>query len=95
MPVELKQLDRPAAPAVAADACPLCDVGVGRSGRITCVAGDPVLRRRLMEMGLCRGTRVEVVRRSPFGDPIELRLRGYCLSLRNEQARCVSVCRDD
>jgi Fe2+ transport system protein FeoA len=69
----------------------LHEVEVGGAGTVTAVAGDPGLRRRLMEMGFCRGTRVEVVRRSPFGDPIELRLRGYCLSLRCEQARCVCV----
>ena len=44
-----------------------------------------------MEMGFCRGTTVQVIRRSPFGDPIELRLRGYSLSLRAEQAQCVSI----
>lgn len=71
--------------------CPLDEIRVGCACTVDGVAGDAALRRRLMEMGLCRGTRVEVVRRSPFGDPIELKLRGYCLSLRGEQARHVSV----
>jgi len=44
-----------------------------------------------MEMGFCNGAKVEVHRRAPLGDPIEFRLRGYCLSLRDEQARMVSV----
>jgi Fe2+ transport system protein FeoA len=44
-----------------------------------------------MEMGFCRGVTVEVVRRAPLGDPIEFRLRGYHLSLRDEQARHVRI----
>jgi ferrous iron transport protein A len=45
----------------------------------------------MLEMGFCNSTAVQVVCRAPFGDPIEFRLRGYCLSLRNEQARNVIV----
>jgi ferrous iron transport protein A len=42
-------------------------------------------------MGFCNGASVEVVRRAPLGDPIEFRLRGYCLSLRTEQAQHVRI----
>ena len=42
-------------------------------------------------MGFCCGTIVQVIRRAPFGDPIELRLRGYELCLRHEQASCIRV----
>jgi Fe2+ transport system protein FeoA len=42
-------------------------------------------------MGFCNGASVQMVRRAPFGDPIEFRLRGYCLSLREEQANKVLV----
>lgn len=73
------------------EACTLNRLKIGESGTVVGIEADRELRRRLMEMGFCQGTQVEVIRRSPFGDPIELRLRGYCLSLRNEQARCVSV----
>lgn len=75
------------------EACTLNRLGIGQCGTVTAIAGDHELRRRLMEMGFCSGTKVEVVRRSPFGDPIECRLRGYSLSLRDEQAKCVSVAR--
>ena len=46
---------------------------------------------RLMEMGLLRGTRVRTERAAPLGDPVELRLRGYSLSIRRAQARMVEV----
>jgi len=47
--------------------------------------------RRLLEMGLLPGTRVRVVRRAPLGDPIELRLRNYSLSIRREEAALIEV----
>ncbi len=71
--------------------CPLNQLGIGCRGSVVSVGGDQDLRRRLLEMGFCRGTTVEVVRRSPFGDPIEFLLRGYHLSLRGEQAKFVEV----
>ena len=92
MPDDLSPADRPAPTCCGTpDACTLNRLGIGQCGTVTAVRGEPELRRRLMEMGFCSGTKVEVVRRSPFGDPIECRLRGYSLSLRDEQAKCVSV----
>ena len=73
------------------EACSLRDLAVGCAGCVIAVTGDRELRRRLLEMGLCNGARVECVRRAPFGDPIEYRVRGYNLSLRGEQALCVSI----
>jgi ferrous iron transport protein A len=64
---------------------------VGSGGRVTTVNGERELKRRLLEMGFCNGARVEVIRRAPLGDPIEYRLRGYHLSLRAEQAKCISI----
>ena len=71
--------------------CSLNKLGIGCCGHVTAVGGDAELRRRLLEMGFCNGAKVEVIRRAPMGDPIEFRLRGYHLSLRDEQARHVSV----
>ena len=71
--------------------CNLSELAVGRRGQVVAVTGDSELRRRLLEMGFCTGVAVDVIRRAPLGDPIEFRLRGYCLSLREEQARHVSV----
>jgi Fe2+ transport system protein FeoA len=73
------------------ESCPLNKLGIGACGAVVAVGGDADLRRRLLEMGFCNGASVEVIRRAPLGDPIEFRLRGYCLSLRNEQARHVRI----
>lgn len=66
-------------------------VAIGSRVRVLEVKGEGSVRRRLLEMGMCGGVHVEVVRRAPFGDPIELRVRGYHLSLRAEQASMVRV----
>ena len=71
------------------ETCSLNCLEPGKCGKVMEVSGDREFRRRLLEMGFCNGVAVELVRRAPFGDPIEFRLRGYCLSLRNEQARNV------
>jgi ferrous iron transport protein A len=73
------------------DCCALNKLGIGCKGFVVAVGGDSDLRRRLLEMGFCNGASVEVVRRAPLGDPIEFRLRGYHLSLRDEQARHVTI----
>ena len=72
-------------------ACPLNKLGIGCHGYVVGVSGDVEVRRRLLEMGFCNGAEVEVIRRAPFGDPIEFCLRGYHLSLRNEQAMLVQI----
>jgi len=55
------------------------------------VGGARSFRRRLMELGLIPGTRVEVLRTAPFGDPLELSVRGCSLSIRAAEAREVEV----
>ena len=69
----------------------LDQLAVGARAQVVAVAGDTALRRRLLEMGLTPRSEVEVIRLAPLGDPIELRLRGYHLSLRADQARLVTV----
>ena len=66
----------------------------GRSGVILRVEGAGVLSRRLLELGLVPGTPVEVLRRAPLGDPIELRLRQVHLSIRRSDAAMVHVACD-
>ena len=69
----------------------LVDVEVGGRAVIRSVDCSRAVRRRLMELGVLPGTEVGVVRRAPLGDPIELRLRGYSLSIRREEASRVTV----
>lgn len=77
------------------ETCSLDCLGAGRCGRVLAVNGEHEFRRRMLEMGFCNGAQVEMVRRAPFGDPIEYRLRGYCLSLRSEQAKGVVISVDE
>jgi ferrous iron transport protein A len=63
----------------------------GQRGRIDSLEGTDALVQRLLEMGLLEGEEVEVVGFAPLGDPVELRLRDYCLSLRRAEAARVRV----
>lgn len=64
---------------------------VGHEAVITTVGGEGSLRCRLLDMGLIPKTRVRVEKIAPLGDPMELRVRGYALSLRKEDARKIQV----
>ena len=55
------------------------------------VEGDSDTVRRLMDLGLIRGTLVEVIRTAPLGDPLEVRLRGFMLTLRRSEAEHITV----
>jgi Fe2+ transport system protein FeoA len=69
----------------------LSQLRVGQCGRVLAVNGDDALVQRLLEMGLLEGEEVEVVAFAPLGDPIEVRLRDYRLSLRRNEAARISV----
>jgi Fe2+ transport system protein FeoA len=69
----------------------LSELKAGESARVIGIHGDDDLRRRLLEMGLTTGSTVRVVRFAPMGDPIELAVRGYRLSVRRDEARAVAV----
>ena len=64
---------------------------LGQDAVITAVGGAGALRLRLLDMGLIPKTTVRVEKIAPLGDPIELRVRGYALSLRTEDARNIQV----
>ena len=64
---------------------------VGNSANIVTVGGEGALRRRLLDMGLTPRTRVMVRKVAPMGDPIELNLRGYELTIRLEDARKIEI----
>lgn len=67
------------------------DVAVGDSSTIVKLHGSGPLRRHLMDLGLIKGTPFKVVRVAPLGDPIEITVRGYELSIRKEEAAIVEV----
>ena len=64
---------------------------IGTEGVIDRVGGEGPLRCRLLDMGLIPGTVVSVSKIAPMGDPIELRLRGYTLTIRLEDARQITM----
>lgn len=67
------------------------ELKTGTSGIITAVGGDGALRCRLLDMGLIPRTRVTLQKVAPMGDPIEIRVRGYELTLRVEEAQKIEV----
>jgi ferrous iron transport protein A len=64
---------------------------IGQHGRVEEVVGDDALVQRLMEMGLLEGTEVEVLGFAPLGDPMEVRLSDYRLSLRRNEAARIRI----
>jgi len=69
----------------------LKDVKVGASATVVRVHGEGALRRRIMDMGVTKGVTVKVVKVAPLGDPMELSVRGYQLSLRKADAAMIEV----
>jgi ferrous iron transport protein B len=63
----------------------------GESGEVTQVLVTGKIKRRLVEMGITPGTRVTVTKRAPLGDPIEISLRGYKLTIRQQDAQGIRV----
>lgn len=70
---------------------PLSALAPGERGRVAAVAGDADAVRRLQDLGVIRGTPVEMVRAAPLGDPLEVRLRGFMLTLRRAEADHITV----
>ena len=69
----------------------LSDFTVGQRGKIVKVNGDGAIRRRLFDMGVTPGADVMLRKKAPLGDPIEVNLRGYELTLPKAEAACVEV----
>lgn len=66
--------------------------GIGATGVVTAVETvNPLLRNKLLSMGIVRGTLVEVVQIAPLGDPISIKVRGFILSLRRQEARAIRI----
>ena len=70
---------------------PLSELKRGEKGRIVKIGGKGGVHRRLLDMGLVSGSEVEMQRVAPLGDPIEIKVKGYNLSLRKEEAASIQV----
>jgi len=69
----------------------LKDVKVGKSCKVLRVHGEGALRRRIMDMGITKGVEIYVRKVAPLGDPLELSVRGYELSIRKSEAEKIEV----
>lgn len=63
----------------------------GETGRILAIQVEGPTKRRLIEMGLTPGAEIQMIKRAPMGDPMEVRVRGYRLTLRADDARRIIV----
>ncbi len=69
----------------------LSDLKKGEKGKIIKIRGKGNIHRRLLDMGLVTGSEVTVQRKAPLGDPIEIKIKGYFLTLRKEEAASIKV----
>ena len=76
---------------MAASSQPLTSLQIGGSGTVTEIKLPPEHKGRLLEMGLVAGTALQLVRFAPLGDPVEIKLRGYYLTLRRQDAEQILV----
>ncbi len=69
----------------------LGELKLGESAVVVNVGGEGQLRKRFLDLGITKGTRVTMARIAPFGDPVEIQLRGYRLTLRKSEASIVEI----
>ena len=69
----------------------LKDVNIGETVKVVKLNGEGSIRRRIMDMGIIKGVEIFVRKVAPLGDPIEITLRGYELSIRKDEAAMVDV----
>ena len=67
------------------------DLQIGQKGVISAVGGEGALRLRFLDMGLIPGTIVRLQKVAPMGDPIQIQVRGYELTIRREDARMIAI----
>jgi ferrous iron transport protein A len=71
----------------------LNELEIGMTAKVMKLLGEGAVKRRIMDMGITKGTDVTVRKVAPLGDPIEITVRGYELSLRRDEAAKIEVCR--
>ena len=69
----------------------LGDAKVGSTVVVTKIEGDSAYKRRIMDMGITKGSELYIRKGAPLGDPVEITVRGYELSVRKNDAQCVQV----
>ncbi len=69
----------------------LKDIEVGQSAVVTKLHGEGAIKRRIMDMGITKGTVILIRKVAPLGDPIEVNIRGYELSIRKADAQIIEV----
>ena len=69
----------------------LGDAKVGSTVVVTKIEGDSAYKRRIMDMGITKGRELYIRKEAPLGDPVEITVRGYELSVRKDDAQCVQV----
>jgi len=69
----------------------LKDTPIGKTAKVIKVNGEGALRRRIMDMGITKGVNIYVKKVAPLGDPLEITVRGYELSLRKSDAEMIDV----
>ncbi|MCA9036378.1 MAG: ferrous iron transport protein A [Planctomycetaceae bacterium] len=72
----------------------LTELQPGQSGIVTGMCNSCRLATRLMELGVVPGATIEVLRKAPFGDPIQYRICGTVISMRSVEAACVKICQE-
>lgn len=72
----------------------LADLAIGKEAVIQTVGGEGTLRCRFLDMGLIPGTKVSVLKVAPMGDPIQIHLRGYDMTIRKEDAAMITLVSD-
>ena len=69
----------------------LRNIAVGETAKVKRLHGEGALKRRIMDMGITKGTQVDVRKVATLGDPVEITIRGYELSLRKDDADCIEM----
>ncbi len=69
----------------------LTNLPIGATAKVVAVNGNNAIAKRLMEMGVVPGVSVRVIKSAPFGDPLEIRVRGYHLAMRKNEAAAIEV----
>ena len=69
----------------------LGNISIGKSGKVKKLHGEGAIKRRIMDMGITKGVEIQVRKVAPLGDPIEITVRGYELSLRKADAEMIEI----